>query len=58
VKPFVLWSGDQFRTPPPPAIGSAEYAAAFQEVKRLGGDGVVTPTVRTADQTIAAIYWA
>jgi hypothetical protein len=27
-------------------------------VKRLGGDGVVTPTVRTQDQTRAAIYWA
>jgi membrane-associated phospholipid phosphatase len=27
-------------------------------VKRLGGDGSVTPTVRTEDQTIAGIYWA
>jgi hypothetical protein len=27
-------------------------------VKRLGGDGVNTPTVRTKDQTIAGIYWA
>jgi hypothetical protein len=26
-------------------------------VKRLGGDGVVTPTQRTAAQTIAGIYW-
>ena len=27
-------------------------------MKRLGGDGSVTPTVRTEDQTIAGIYWA
>jgi len=27
-------------------------------VKRLGGDGVLTPTERTLDQTIARIFWA
>ena len=27
-------------------------------MKRLGGDGITTPTVRTDDQTIAGIYWA
>jgi hypothetical protein len=27
-------------------------------VKRLGGDGITTPTARTPDQTIAGIYWA
>jgi hypothetical protein len=58
VRPFVLRSGEQFRVPPPPATSSPEFAAAFDEVKRLGGDGVVTPTVRTEDQTHAAIYWA
>ncbi len=26
-------------------------------MKRLGGDGIVTPTERTRDQTIAGIYW-
>jgi hypothetical protein len=36
VRPFVLQSGDQFRVPPPPALDSADYAAAFDEVKRLG----------------------
>lgn len=56
--PFVLTSSSQFRPPPPPAIDSAEYAAAYNEVKALGGDGVLTPTSRTADQTQAAIYWA
>jgi hypothetical protein len=39
VTPFVLKSGDQFRTPEPPALDSPEYAAAFNEVKRLGGCG-------------------
>ena len=58
VKPFVLASADQFRVPPPPAFESGAYAAAFDEVQRVGGDGRVTRTERTADQTIAAIYWA
>jgi hypothetical protein len=58
VTPFVLESGDQFRLPPPPAIDSPEYAAAFDEVKALGGDGIVTPTVRNDDETQTGIYWA
>ncbi len=58
VKPFVLASGDQFRAPPPPALNSPQYTAAYDEAKRLGGDGVITPTARTADQTLAGTYWA
>ncbi len=58
VTPFALASASQFRVPPPPPMASAEYATAFDEVKRLGGDGVVTPTARTADQTQIGIYWA
>ena len=57
VRPFVLRSADQFRIPPPPALTSARYTRAFDEVKRLGGDGTNTPTERTEDQTIAGIYW-
>ena len=57
VDPFVIRSADQFGVDPPPALTSAEYAEAFKEVKRLGGDGVVTRTKRTADQTIAGIFW-
>jgi hypothetical protein len=56
--PFVMESTDQFRTPPPPAMTSAAYAEAYNEVKRLGGDGVTTPTERTADQTHMGIFWA
>lgn len=58
VTPFVMDSAEQFRIPPPPPMDSPEYAAAYDEVKRLGGDGVITPTERTPDQTEAGIYWA
>jgi hypothetical protein len=47
-----------FMAPPPPALTSAEYAAAYDEVKRLGGDGVTTPTERTPEQTEIALFWA
>jgi PAP2 superfamily len=58
VKPFVMKSARQFRVPPPPALNTREYAAAFDEVKELGGDGIVTPTVRTDEQTGIGIFWA
>ena len=58
VKPFVMSSSVQFRVPPPPALQSRAYAAAFREVKRLGGDGVITPTRRTVNQTSTGIFWA
>jgi hypothetical protein len=58
VRPFVLASPSQFRVPAPPPMTSAAYATAFDEVKRLGGDGVVTPTERTEEQTHVGIYWA
>ncbi len=58
VRPFVLSSAAQFRVAPPPALNSSEYAQAYSEVYRLGGDGVVTPTERTAEQTEIGIFWA
>lgn len=58
VAPFVMQSATQFRAPAPPDMTSPEYAAAFNEVKLLGGDGITTPTSRTDDQTEAGIYWA
>lgn len=57
-KPFVLESGNQFRAPPPPALNSAEYTNAYIEAKSVGGDGIVTPTVRTPEQTFIATFWA
>ena len=58
VRPFVMPSGETFRVPPPPALSSTAYTAAFSEVKKLGGDGIATMTERTPDQTMAGIYWA
>lgn len=57
-KPFVLPVGNQFRVPPPPALNSPEYTAAFNEVKALGGDGIHTPTQRTEEQTEIGLFWA
>jgi hypothetical protein len=52
--PWGMTSGSQFRAAPPPALGSAEYAAAFNEVKSLGS---LTSSTRTADQTNVAHHW-
>lgn len=57
-EPFIMQSGADFRTPPPPPMNSAEYAVAYHEAKRLGGDGMTTPTERTAEQTEIAFFWA
>jgi hypothetical protein len=67
VKPFVLQPAGPFQVPPPPALNSSAYTAAFDEVKRLGGcgsdparcsPGSPTPTERNAEQTQIGIYWA
>jgi hypothetical protein len=58
VRPFAMPLALDFRAPPPPAMTSPEYTTAFEEVKRLGGDGVITPTERTQEQTMIGIYWA
>jgi hypothetical protein len=58
VTPFVMTSSTEFRVPPPPEMSSQEYTDAYEEVMRLGGDGVTTPTQRTEEQTFIGIYWA
>ena len=55
VKPFVLDSASQFRPAAPPAVNSAAYANAINEVKSLGQN---TSTTRTADETVTARFWA
>jgi hypothetical protein len=55
VTPFAMTSPDQFRPSDPPALTSATYTAAFNEVKELGS---VTSATRTADQTAIARFWA
>ncbi|MEV0825141.1 vanadium-dependent haloperoxidase [Nonomuraea rubra] len=54
VKPFVIPSASMFRTSGPPALTSRRYARDMNEVKEIGS---ATSTVRTADQTQAAIWW-
>jgi len=56
-EPFVLNAGSQFRPGPPHAVTDKRYAADFNEIKRLGGDGVTTRSARTPDQTQIALFW-
>jgi PAP2 superfamily len=55
VKPFLIPSSSQFRSEGPLPLTSRRYAREFDEVKSLGS---ATSTERTADQTLAARYWA
>ena len=55
VAPFAMHDAAQFRAPPPPAVGSAEYARQYATVKALGGEA---PTQRTADQSETARFWS
>ena len=55
--PFVLKDGSQFRPSGPYSLTSPKYAADVNEVQRLGGDGVTTPSARTAEQTEIALFW-
>jgi hypothetical protein len=63
VEPFLMQSSSQFRSPEPyaptraGALASAAYAADVNEVKAIGGDGVVTPSSRDANQTYVAKWW-
>jgi Ca2+-binding RTX toxin-like protein len=53
--PFSLQSGSQFRPDAPPALTSAAYAEALNEVKSLGS---ATSSTRTGEQTQIARFWA
>lgn len=62
VKPFVMQHGQAYRPPRPGGyaakadmLKSAEYAAQFNEVKRLGRSD---STARTPEQTEIAFFWA
>jgi len=54
VAPFTLKSIDQFRSAPPPALTSAQYTAAFNEVKTVGGK---VSAKRTTDETHYSAFW-
>lgn len=60
VRPFVLASGSQFRSPPmygaatvEDAVQTAAYRADYEEVRRLGG----MVSERTQDQTDIGLFW-
>jgi len=55
VKPFGLRSGDQFRSGPPPALTSMEYATDFNEVKTVGA---LNSAARPQDRTDVARFYA
>ena len=55
VTPFAMTSATQFLPAPPPALSSAQYAAALNEVKESGS---ATSQTRTADQTQTAFLWS
>ncbi|MEM1110134.1 MAG: vanadium-dependent haloperoxidase [Planctomycetota bacterium] len=55
VDTFALKSVNGFLPDVMPALDSAEYAAAYNEVKELGS---VDSTTRTAEQTEIGVFWA
>jgi hypothetical protein len=55
MEPFSLHSADQFRPGGPPALSSKQWAREYNEVKEIGSS---TSTTRTAEQTLAARFWA
>lgn len=64
VVPFVIDDVTTFNAAPPPQPDSTDalermaYALAYDEVQRLGGDGLITPTERTSKQTEIGLFWA
>jgi hypothetical protein len=54
VKPFLIRRSSQFRSVPPPALDSAQWATEFNEVKSLGR---ATGSTRTDQQTYIARWW-
>ena len=57
VTPFVLRDGAQFRPQAPYHLTSRHYAADYNEIRRLGGDDITTPSARTPDQTEIGLFW-
>jgi hypothetical protein len=55
MRPFSLESANQFRPHGPPALSSRRWARDYNEVKEIGSR---TSTTRTAEQTLAARFWA
>jgi hypothetical protein len=54
LRPFAIKSGDQFRPPAPYALSSAQWAADYNEVKRMGAK---TGSARSPEQNDIARFW-
>jgi len=54
IRPLALESPKQFRPAPPSPLGSQEYAADFEEVRRFGR---FDSDIRTDEQTNRALFW-
>jgi hypothetical protein len=64
VTPFAINDTAAFLVPPPPALTSAEYTAAFNEVKVVGAADAETADRdhngqpdRTPEQTVIGLFW-
>ena len=55
MRTFAIDSADRFRPGGPPALSSQKWARDYNEVKEIGSS---TSTTRTAEQTLAARFWA
>jgi hypothetical protein len=55
-RPFLVKSSSQFRTVGPNPLGSAAYAADFDEVKEVGAVDADSAT-RTDSETHSAVFW-
>ena len=55
MQPWFMAHSDALRPAPPVAIGSAAFAADYNETRRLGARD---STLRTAEQTRSAQFWA
>ena len=55
-KPFAMIAPDQFRADPPPALGSAQWADDFNEVKAFGAASNL-PNSRSAEQEEIGLFY-
>ncbi len=59
VSPFIMGSGDQFRSAPPPLPGVRAYRLAYNEAAALGGapDNINTPSTSTDETRFIGNFW-
>ena len=55
-KPLAMFTPDQFRADPPPALGSAQWAEDFNEVKAFGAASNL-PNSRSAEQEEIGLFY-